>query len=267
MLSLQANTRISQVPAAITPEILSSGDLAYWFDMGDKLTYINASSDTTAGSVDSISNKGTGSSSEGAEIFLTASEANAFKFATDTRGTHFTFGGTNDFVGHSSTGSTVGSAGANIQVAANYTMFIVLDNEASSGVSGPTGGRNSDTPGSSNAYACRFNGNMLIFTQFVTGGNGTDTVSTSNEFGVLIVTINGLTGAVEARFNGVDSNSPGTLSGTPVTSFDLLIGKSNNSAQEFTGKVYEIGFFKRVLTDPEKQQLDNYVKTKYNVSF
>ena len=163
-----------------------------------------------------------------------------------------------------SEGTELGSEAASINLGSNYSIFVVVDNEAESGVSGITGGRNP------NAYVLRFSGNALIQSVFDSGGNVADSIATSSEFGSVIATTSydaETGGLVELRWNGTDTNSPGEFEGSPVNEAKILVGKSNNSAQYFTGRIYEFAIFNRVLVDEDKDLLDAYVEDKYNVEF
>jgi len=67
-------------------------------------------------------------------------------------------------------------------------------------------------------------------------------------------------------WNGEES-APSSYTGTPVSNSDIFVGKSNTSAQYFTGRIYEIGFFTKELTNREIEVLNNYAKNKYNINF
>lgn len=231
-------------------------DAVYWFDMTDTSELINHLEDRSIDGVNckiQTTYKLTGGNAESAVPYVESGQ-NSLGY------TNFTGNGVPWL--QMSEGTELGSEAASITLGSNYSLFAVVDNEAESGVSGITGGRNP------NAYVLRFSGNSLIHSVFDSEGNVADSIATSSEFGsVIITTAYSETGSVEIRWNGSDSGSPGTFENAPINAAKILVGKSNNSAQYFTGKIYEFAIFNRALVDDDKDLLDAYVEDKYNVTF
>ena len=233
-------------------------DAVYWFDMTDVSKLINH---IETRSIDGVNCKiqtdyrlisGNGESA----IPYQESGQNSLGF------TNFTGNGVPWL--QMSEGTEIGSEAADITLGTNYTIFVVVDNEAESGVSGVTGGRNPNT------YVLRFSGNSLLQSVYDSGGSNADAIATSSEFGSVIATTSydeETLGAVELRWNGTDTGSPGTFEGSPITASNIFVGKSNNAAQYFTGRIYEFAIFNRALVDDDKDLLDAYVEDKYNVTF
>jgi len=147
----------------------------------------------------------------------------------------------------------------------NYSIFAVVDNEASGTVSGITGGRNP------NMFVFRFlsSGTQLANTIFdTTGSLTTETAVPANPnlIGSAITTVGGAGGDLRVLWNG-EETTPTSISGTPVDSSEVFVGKANNTTQFLTGKIYEIAFYGRTLDDDMILNLNTYAQNKYGINF
>ena len=237
------------------PADIGGDDTILWFDWTDKPTV----SEST-GNIDSISNKvkvtpwsTTRLDSVGGTPTYEEGGQNDFNYSKH-------LGGGQSYQLYDSGGGT-----ASVNFTENYTIAVVQENDALSGVSGLTGGR---TP---NGYSFRWSGNTLIGTTYAAGGQASNSINpvgtSENDFGFCLQVVDNVNDQLRAIFNG-DSNTPAVISGDPVNTVGALyVGKGNTSGQYFTGKIYEFMLFKGVLTDEQLAELDTYVTTKYNFTF
>ena len=113
------------------------------------------------------------------------------------------------------------------------------------------------------------NGTQLANTIFDTGGVlTTETVGPANPnlIGSAITTVGGVGGDLRVLWNG-EETTPTAISGTPVDTSEVFVGKANNTAQYFNGKIYEIAFYSRTLDDDMILQLNTYAQNKYGINF
>ena len=238
------------------PADIGGEDTILWFDWTDKPTV----SEST-GNIDSISNKVTVTpwstthllSVGGTTPTYEASGQNDFNYSKHLGG------------GQAYQLYNLAGGAASVNFGEDYTVAIVQENDALSGVSGLTGGR---TP---NGYSFRWSGNTLIGTTYAAGGQASNSINpvgtSENDFGFCLQVVDNVNDQLRAIFNG-NSNTPGAISGDPVSTVGALyVGKGNTSGQYFTGKIYEFMLFKGVLTAEQLAQLDTYVTTKYNFTF
>ena len=236
-------------------EVGPAGTNVLWFDWTDRTSI------TLSGSlIESINNK------------ATITPWNTYKLAATSsqEPTLGSVGGQNNYSYSTHDGTDqaytlVDANGGNISVpyGEDFTLVVVQDNDAASGVSGMTGGR---TP---NGYAFRWSGSTLIGTVYAQGGQASDSINpvgtTEFDFGVALQTVDNVNDEVEVIFNGVSPNSPGAISGNPVnTVSNLFVGKANTGGQLYKGKIYEFMLYKAALTSAEIAQLHAYITNKYN---
>lgn len=245
-----------------TPDSIGGDHLRYWFDVTDSL-YVVSANIGKAIVIETLKNK----SSVSPYDQHIAQAASGFTpiYKTDASGQNGL-----DYSQHNGGGQcyTISdSAGTGIAVdhGDEYTVYVVQDNDAASGVSGIAGGR------SPNAFAFRWSGSNLIQTVYDSSGTASDSINptgTAEEtFGVASFTVSNSNDEVSARFNG-ESNAPGVISGAPVLASNaFFIGKSNTSSQYYTGKIYEFMIFTKLLSEAQLGQLDTYVQNKYNFLF
>ena len=259
-LGIQLNTiSINNRTVNANTSPLDIGSLPYYFDLSnpDNVT-VNPSAPTN---LLESTNLGT----EGTSFVLTNTTTNdqpEYTNASSPLGLSYTnFDGSNEFLYIASTSDK--TTPASINLGASYSIFAVVDNEATNTVSGITGGRNPNT------FVFRFLSNTTQLSNSVfAGSTTTETVAPANPdlIGTAISTIGGVDGTLRTLWNGEES-TPSTYTGTPVSNSDIFVGKSNNSAQYFLGRIYEIGFFTKELTNREIEVLNNYAKNKYNINF
>ena len=250
-------TKTSYVEGTSTPDIIGGEHLRYWFDVTDSSTVISAIVIET--------NKNKSPISPWDQHIAAAAAGVTPGYITDASGQNSLDYSQHNGGGQCYTISDSGGTAIAVDHGVEYTVYVVQDNDADTGVSGISGGR------SPNAFAFRWSGNNLIQTVYDSSGTGSDSINptgTSEEnFGAASFTVSESLNAVSARFNG-EFNTPGIIGGTVVNSSNnLFIGKSNTSTQYYNGKIYEFMLFTKVLGEPELEQLDLYVQNKYNFSF
>jgi hypothetical protein len=249
-------TRTQYFDGLMGPTDIGGDDTILWFDWTDTPTVVESS-----GNIESISNKVTVTpwsthvfqAAGGTPVYSNLNGQNGFNYSNH-------LGGGQSYELYDSGGSL-----AQVNYGENYTIAVVQENDALSGVSGLTGGR------SPNGYSFRWSGSTLIGSSYAAGGQASDSINpvgtSENDFGFCLQVVDNDNDQLSVIFNG-DSNTPGAISGDPVSTVGkLLVGKANNTGQYFTGKIYEFMLFKGVLTAEQLTQLDTYVKTKYDFTF
>jgi len=238
------------------PTDIGGDDTILWFDWTDRPTVVEST-----GNIESISNKATVTpwstaylaSIGGTPVYSNLNGQNGFNFSSH-------LGGGQSYQLYDSGGNA-----QSVNYGEDYTIAVVQENDAFSGVSGITGGR------SPNGYAFRWSGSTLIGTTYAQGGQANDSINpvgtSENDFGFCLQIVDNVNDQISVVFNG-DSNTPGTITGDPVNTVGALyVGKGNNTSQYFTGKIYEFMLFKGVLSPEQLVQLNTYVKTKYDFTF
>jgi hypothetical protein len=249
-------TKTQYFDGLMGPTDIGGDNTILWFDWTDEPTVTQST-----GNIESISNKVTITpwsttylgNVGGNPVYSNLNGQNGFNFSSH-------LGGGQAYELYDSGGSV-----ASVNFGEDYTIAVVQENDALSGLSGLTGGR------SPNGYAFRWSGNTLIGTTYAAGGQASDSINpvgtSENDFGFCLQVVDNVNDQLSVIFNG-DSNTPGTISGDPVgTVGKLFVGKGNTTGQYYTGKIYEFMLFKGVLTAEQLAQLDTYVKTKYNFTF
>jgi len=74
------------------------------------------------------------------------------------------------------------------------------------------------------------------------------------------------TNKISIRFLA-QSTAEEDLAAAAVGTSKIYVGKANNGTQFFTGKVYEFGLWKKTLTLEQLNNLDTYVKQKYDFTY
>ena len=260
-LGIQLNTiSINNRTVNANTSPLDIGNLPYYFDLSnpDNVT-VNPSAPTNFLETTNLGTQGT---SFVLTNTTTADQPDYTNASSPLGLSYAKFDGGNEFLYIAGTSNK--TPPADIDLGTSYSIFCVVDNEATSTVSGITGGRNPNT------FVFRFlsNTTQLSNSIYETSGITTESVAPSNPdlIGTAISTIGGVDGTLRTLCNGEES-APSTYTGTPVSDCDIFVGKSNNSAQYFLGRIYEIGFFTKELTDREIEVLNNYAKNKYNINF
>ena len=260
-LGIQLNTisiNNRTVNANISP--LDIGSLSYYFDLSNR-NNVTVNPSSTDNFLEST-NLGTEGTSFVLTNTTTADQPDYTNASSPFGLSYANFDGGNEFLYIAGTSDK--TTPASIDLGTSYSIFAVVDNEATNTVSGITGGRNP------NAFVFRFlsNTTQLSNSIYETSGITTESVAPSNPdlIGTAISTIGGVDGSLRTLWNGEES-TPSSYTGTPVSDSDIFVGKSNNSAQYFLGRIYEIGFFTKELTDREIEVLNNYAKNKYNINF
>ena len=259
-LGIQLNTiSINNRTVNANTSPLDIGSLPYYFDLSN-VNNVTVNPSSTSNFLEST-NLGT----QGTSFVLTnttTTDQPEYTNASSPLGLSYAnFDGGNEFLYIAGTSDK--NTPASIDLGTSYSIFAVVDNQATNTVSGITGGRNPNT------FVFRFLSNATQLSNSVfAGSTTTETVAPANPdlIGSAISTIGGVDGNLRTLWNGEES-TPSTYTGTPVSNSDIFVGKANNSAQFFLGRIYEIGFFTKELTNREIEVLNNYAKNKYNINF
>mgnify|MGYP005729401355 CR=1 FL=1 len=258
-LGIQLNTiSINNRTVSANTSPLDIGSLAYYFDLSNAN---NVTLNPSSANFLETTNLGTEGTSFVLTNTTTADQPEYTNAGSPLGLSYANFDGGNEFLYIADTSDKTTPASINLGI--NYSIFAVVDNQATNTVSGITGGRNPNT------FVFRFLNNTTQLSNTVfAGSTTTETVAPANPdlIGSAISTIGGVDGTLRTLWNGEES-TPSSYTGTPVSNSDIFVGKSNNSAQYFLGRIYEIGFFTKELTNREIEVLNNYAKNKYNINF
>jgi len=152
---------------------------------------------------------------------------------------------------------------ANVNYGTEYTIMIIQDVGGTGTTRGVTGARNP------NGFVCRFNNSdVLIQSVYNSSSLASDSIlpTGGQGFGIITCNTSDTNNTNSVRFNA-QSNAPATVSGTPVSTSNIFVGKGNNTTQFYEGNIYEWALFKSSLSSADLDLLDAYVQDKYNFTY
>ena len=238
-------------------------ELIYWFDFG-----FTQSLSLNGSNITSIKNRGSRNTQAMSTTGASSGNAREPLLSTDTIG-NAAYGVANFDSSNTEAMQLVSTSDLSTAIkdswSDNYTVWAVVDVAGSGSNRGIWSGRNP------NRFTTFFLNDDTQVTNLVFHDSGSTSEgiapSDLNDRAILVGVVNKANETMETFFNN-QTNGAKDLTGKTLVSSDtnVYIGKGNTSGAYMEGKIFECGIYDVALSTAQRQNLQNYAASKYQIT-